>query len=132
MAALLRPLPWRAAPDHFLETASETWEDRGSFRNHLYFDLSQSDTTKPFEAKDVIIAGNEIELYFSHSAPPEVSWTPYSVPLRADGNWMQAGTDEPATPEQLETVLTHLDKLWIRGEFRTGEDVGGIDNIMIR
>ncbi len=121
-----------AAPDSFLKTVSEAWEEKEPSRSHLYFDLKQSDLSEPFEAKDVILASEEKEIYFNHSSPPGLAWTSYSVPFRPDNEWLDADTDEPVEPEEFQAVLANLNKLWIRGEFRTGEDVGGIDNITVR
>lgn len=120
-----------SAPESFLATLQDSWTDRGSLRAWLLFDLMQSDTSEPFEDKDVLLGAGDLELHYRHAKPPGTEWTPYRIPLRPE-KWINPATDAPATPEEMNQVLSGLDRLWIRGEFRTGPDTGGIDNIRVR
>lgn len=121
-----------SAPDSFLDAITGKWRERGSPGAILTFDLKQSDTSNPFEDRDVVLASGDLELTFRHESPPATEWTSYRVPLKPSAGWINAATNEPATTEEMIAVLSGLDRLWIRGEFRTGEDTGGIDNISIR
>jgi len=121
-----------SAPDSFLHQVTAAWAERGSLRAVLTFDLKQSDLSSPFEDKDVVLAAGQRRLHYRHAEPPGLDWTSYRVPLRPAAGWTNAETGEPATAEEMQEVVSALDTLWIRGEFRTGDDVGGIDNIRIR
>lgn len=121
-----------SAPDSFMEELAKNWEANGSTRARLSFDLKQSALDKPFEAPDVILGAGDFEVHFAHENPPGLDWTHFTVPLNADAGWINSSSKEPATPEEIAKVMDGIDKLWIRGEFRTGDDTGGIDNISIR
>jgi alkaline phosphatase D len=99
----------------------------------LSFDLNQSATDGQFNAQDVILDGGDSRLGYDFgntSTHPGTDWTSYEVSLstEADG-WTNRSTDEPLTQEEFENVLSDLNELWIRGEYRDGGDVGGIDNV---
>ncbi|MEF8851036.1 MAG: laminin B domain-containing protein [Haloarculaceae archaeon] len=51
--------------------------------------------------------------------------------LSAEG-WTNSETGEQATDTELGTVLANLERLWIRGEYRTGSDTGGLDTVVLR
>jgi hypothetical protein len=57
-------------------------------------------------------------------------WTNFSVQLSASANW-RWNWNQPATQEQMHQVLAAPTRLEIRGEFRTGDDTGGLDNIQL-
>ena len=121
-----------SAPEPFRRQLTSTWKEKGSLRSVLMFDLKQSDITEPFDDKDVILGSGDLELHFFHDLDPGTDWTNYRVPLSPDKGWINGATGEPATREEMTKVISQLEKLWIRGEFRTGEDTGGIDNIRVR
>lgn len=121
-----------AAPESFRRKVAETWTAKRQRRSVLTFDLRQSDPSNPFDDEDVILSDGETTLFFSHGSPPATDWTSYRVPLSNAGDWTREPTGEPATTDEMNRVMSNLEKLWIRGEFRTGPDTGGIDNIRIR
>jgi hypothetical protein len=45
------------------------------------------------------------------------------------GEWTNLETGAQPTATELEAALADLDALLIRGEYRTGSDTGGIDNV---
>lgn len=97
----------------------------------LVFELTQSRTDDQFDSPDVILGSGDVRLGYDfgdESTHPETDWTRYEVPLSADG-WTNLDSGEPATEEEFERVLSDLDRLWIRGEYREGSDTGGIDNV---
>ena len=120
-----------SAPDSFLEQLDASWKENGSLRASLHFDLYQDNLSNPFEDKDVLLGSGDLELHYRHENPPGAEWTSYRVPLNP-AKWTNPATEQPATPEEMDQVLSELDRLWIRGEFNTGPDSGGIDNILIR
>ncbi len=120
-----------SAPDTFLSQLRKSWKESGSMRAVLTFDLKQSDLSDPFEDKDLVLGAGDLELHFRHESPPGLDWTSFRVPLNP-ADWINPSTEKAATEEEMTQVFSELDRLWIRGEFRTGDDVGGIDNIRIR
>lgn len=62
------------------------------------------------------------------STHPGTNWTSYQVSL-APGEWTNLETGAQPTATELEAALADLDALLIRGEYRTGSDTGGIDNV---
>ncbi len=119
--------------ENFLQQVSAAWESNGTLRARLGFDLKQSikGNPNPFSSKDVILSNGNMEIYFNHAKPPGSDWTSFRVPLNPSG-WLNSATEELVTEEEMNAVLSQLNKLWIRGEFQTGDDSGGIDNISIR
>jgi hypothetical protein len=99
----------------------------------LSFDLNQSATDSQFNAQDVILDNDDTRLGYdfgNSSTHPGTDWTSYEVRFSAEADgWTNRSTDEPATQEEFDRVLSDLNELWIRGEYRTGGDVGGIDNV---
>lgn len=99
----------------------------------LSFDLRQSATDSQFDSPDVILGSDDTRLGYDFgnaSTHPRTNWTRYEVRLSAEADgWSNLENDEDATQEGLESVLSDLNELWIRGEYRTGGDVGGIDNV---
>tara|TARA_R110000850_G_scaffold239282_3_gene364105 strand:+ start:2153 stop:2791 length:639 start_codon:yes stop_codon:yes gene_type:complete len=121
-----------SAPVSFLDQLSAKWESDGSPRARLQFDLKQSELSNPLEGKDIVLSGNHLEIYFKDIDPPGIEWTSYSIPLTPSAGWLNTATDEPVSNEEMNEVLSHLDILWIRGEFQTEENTGSIDNIVVR
>ena len=99
----------------------------------LSFDLNQSATDSQFDSQDVILDNGSVRLGYdfgNSSTHPRTNWTSYEVSLSPeDAGWTNLETDEPATQEEFESVLSDLNQLWIRGEYREGSDTGGIDNV---
>jgi len=99
----------------------------------LSFDLNQSATDSQFDSQDVILESGDTRLGYdfgNSSTHPGTNWTGYEVSLSADADgWTNRSTDEPATQEGFESVLSELNEVRIRGEYRTGSDTGGIDNV---
>jgi hypothetical protein len=121
------------------EEGGETWYFRApatvlkelpnAARGVLTYSLKQSATDTGFPDDDVVIVGAAGRLSYRLNRPPDTEWTPYSVPLSAPGwtwNW-----NRPATEEQFSRVLRAPVRLEIRGEYRTGPDVGGLDSVSL-
>jgi hypothetical protein len=113
------------------------WAAPGKYlgdRSHAYgtlltFDLKQSALDRPFDDVDVRMEGGGQVLTMRFGSPPGLDWTSYVVPLDITGGWTDGATETPATEQQIQTVLDSLDVLRIRGEYRTGADIGGLDNV---
>lgn len=116
---------WRA-PAKFLGNKSAAYNET------LTFDLIQSLTTTQFNDVDISLAGGGITLVFDTPNNPGTDWTPYSILLNESAGW-RVGNLAGAAPSalQMQTVLSSLTDLRIRGEFRTGADTGSLDNVFL-
>lgn len=119
---------WSAPEDFRAKFATGVLENRNNPQLRFVYDLKQSNVENPFDNLDIILAGDGLELTYFHDSPPLEDWGTYQTPLKA-ANWKVGRTEEPATEEQLTKILNSLEKLWVRGEYRTGDDIGHLDNI---
>ena len=72
-------------------------------------------------------------LAFDLPENPGTAWTAYTVPLRAGAGWKVGdGKGKEATEEQIRDVLSNLKTVKIRGEYREGEDTGGLDTVVLK
>lgn len=98
----------------------------------LSYDIYQNNRSNQFRAQDVLLEGAETTLAYSYGGEenhPETDWTSYDVPLTATEDWTVDSLDgEQATDDQMQAVLSDLQKLTIRGEFVSGSDTGYLDN----
>ena len=97
----------------------------------LSYSLKQSMEPPGFIDDDVIIQGPAGRLSFRTGRTPGTAWSDFTVPLTASAGWRWNWNAE-ATPEQMRRVLTNATSLEIRGEFHTGPDEGGLDNVVLR
>jgi hypothetical protein len=85
------------------------------------------------EADDVILRADALTLRWDVLTldNPTDEWTHFSFPLVAD-QWSYANSGLPVSEQDFVTVLSSLDALLIRGDWREiGSDVGSIDNVAI-
>ncbi|TAK19039.1 MAG: PEP-CTERM sorting domain-containing protein [Acidobacteria bacterium] len=125
---------------HVDEALGETWYFRApatvlaelaaAQHGALSFDLKQSSTDAGFPDDDVVIVGAAGRLSYRFDRAPGTAWTSFSVPLSASAGWRWNWNQVP-TEEQMRQVLAAPTRLDIRGEFRTGDDTGGLDNFQL-
>jgi len=96
----------------------------------LKYSLKQSETDANFPDDDVVIVGPAGRLSYRFSYAPGTTWTNYSVALSASAGW-RWNWNQAATQEEIHRVLTAPTRFEIRGEYRTGPDVGGLDNFAL-
>lgn len=110
---------------------SEYLGNKGAYSGGtLQFDLKQSSTGSQFANDDVVLVGGGVKIVLNTGSHPGVDWTHYSVNLDTDSDWrVSTSTGEVATQAQINTVLSDLTTLHIRGEFIVGSDTGGLDNV---
>jgi hypothetical protein len=115
-----------AAPSRFLSGLA------AAYGHELSFDLKQSSTSRQYNATDIILAGNELTLVYDTPYNPGLTWTAYRVRLSESAGWRKGSLSGP-TPTQAEfqEVLSNATRLWIRGEFVSGDDNGSLDNVSI-
>lgn len=98
----------------------------------LDFDLKQSTTDSQFNDGDVIISGGGKTLVLNTAENPGVDWTHYSVTLDTDSDWrLDTLNGTVATQADIDAVLADISGLQIRGEYVTGSDTGGLDNVLL-
>lgn len=114
------------APPAFLGDVSS------AYGSTLSFDLRQSATSNQFSSRDeVTLIGAGMTLIINTHIFPATTWTHYEVVLLPEAGWSHIDTNEQATEAELLAVLSALDELRIRGEFRTGGDTGYLDNVIL-
>jgi hypothetical protein len=113
------------APDSVLRALSAA--EHGT----LSYDLEQSADEPGFLDDDVVIVGPAGRLSYRFRSSPGITWTPFSVRLAASAGW-RWNWNRPATQEQMKSVLDNPTSLEIRGEYYTGPDVGGLDNVVLK
>jgi hypothetical protein len=125
---------------HVDEALGETWYFRAPANvlaqlaaaeyGTLRFSLKQSSSDAGFPDDDVVIVGAAGRLSYRFDRAPGTDWTNFSVELSASANW-RWNWNQAATQEQMHRVLAAPTRLEIRGEFRTGDDTGGLDNFQL-
>jgi hypothetical protein len=115
------------APSKFLGNVS------GAYNGLLTFELVWSETSLSNykDGDDVVLSGSGMALVASLPEVPGTTWTSYSIPLNVAGGWVHQGTEQVATAAEIQSVLNSLQSLMIRGEFRSGAEQGGLDNVML-
>lgn len=114
------------APGKFLGDMS------GAYGQTLSFDLTQDGRGSQFSASDIILDGGGIQITLDSLANPLPlgDWVSYAVVLDESDSWMNGGI--AATQSDIQTVLGALTRLRIRGEYISGSDTGGLDNVNLQ
>ena len=99
----------------------------------LSFDLKQNSLSSQFDDNDIIISSPEITIVLDLPNNPDIEWTSYSVTLDATFPWKidNITNGALATSEQILAVLSNITSLKIRGEYVSGADTGGLDNVIL-
>jgi len=123
------------------EAVGETWYFRApasllralraAENGTLSYSLKQSAEIPGVLDDDIIIVGPAGRLSYRFRTSPGTEWTPLSVKLAAEAGW-RWNWNAPATQEQIHRVLADATSLEIRGEYHTGPDEGGLDNVVLR
>lgn len=114
------------APDEYLG-------DKSAYSGgSLQFDLKQSSLSSQFNDEDVVITGGGKTIAFNTANNPGLDWTHYSVPLDAGSDWrLGSVSGAVASQADIDAVLADVTSLWIRGEYVSGADTGGLDNVLL-
>jgi len=97
----------------------------------LEYSLKQDSADAGFPDDDVVIVGEAGRLSYRFEYAPGTDWTDFSVPLSASANW-RWNWNARATAAQMHSVLSRPSRLEIRGEYRTGDDTGGMDHFVLK
>lgn len=114
------------APDKFLGDQSSNYG--GTLSYDLWVSHYVGNNTA---VGDVVIRGNGLRLKWRWATPVAETWTTQTVRLDTTGGWERSADDKPATEAELRSVLSDLDFFAIRGEYRSGEDHGYLDNVIL-
>lgn len=114
---------------YFIAPAPFIDEVRKGYGKTLRFDLIQSGTDVQRNTDDIILRDGINTLTFDTAYNPNTTWTSYSIKLDELSGWKKG--KERATKADIQTVLSNLTDLRIRGEYRSGPDNGGLDNVAI-
>ena len=96
----------------------------------LEYSLKQDSADAGFPDDDVVIVGEAGRLSYRFDHAPGADWTDFSVQLSTSANW-RWNWNARATDEQIHSVLSRPSRLEIRGEYRTGDDVGAMDRFAL-
>lgn len=115
------------APAKYLGTVTDV------FGKRLTFDLKTSSQFNLLKGRDVVLNGGGLGLVQNIKAVPGQDWTPYAFRLDEASGWLVEDSNsrgEPASAEQVKTVLTNLTAIRIRGDYVDGQsDETCIDNV---
>ncbi len=106
-----------------------------AYGKFLRYDQFTSDTANQQQTAgrpDVLLFGAGLILAFDNPNNPGLSWTHYDVPLSAGAGWRINDNNGPlATETQIRAALADVSGLRIRGEYRSQDDFGGLDNVVL-
>ena len=115
-----------SAPEKFLGNKSSVSGKK------LSYSLRQSSTDNQFDDNDIILVGSNLKIVYNTAKNPGTSWTDYSIPISEKAGWMYNDMHgDPVSRNDLKEILRDLTALYIRGEYVTGEDTGGLDNVVL-
>lgn len=98
----------------------------------LQFDLKQSSLNNQFGDEDIVITGGGKTIVFNTADNPGLDWTHYAVTLDTGTDWrIDWINGAVASQADIDTVLSDVTSLWIRGEYVSGSDTGGLDNVVL-
>ena len=114
---------WQA-PAKFLGNISE------AYGQTLRFELRQSAITQQRDDYDVVLKGPGGTFYFDTPYNPGKTWTAYTAVLSETGGWTKSDGSIP-TQAEMRALLSDVNTLQIRGEYRSAADTGDIDNVVL-
>ncbi|MCS7035483.1 MAG: laminin B domain-containing protein [Saprospiraceae bacterium] len=107
----------------------------GAYGRYLRWEQYASDTSQisPIGGRpDVVLIGGGLTLTYDLTYSPQKTWTPFEVLLREDAGWRLNNLNGPTpTPAEFRAALANISALRIRGEYFTGADFGGLDNVVL-
>ena len=104
-----------------------------AFNGKLSYDIRDTGALPTFRDPDVVLRSGSLVLEYRQKKRPKGSrWTHFNVKLNGKKGWVDGSTGQRATPQQMQTVLSSLDSLLVRGEYRIGPEVFDIDNVVLK
>jgi alkaline phosphatase D len=103
-----------------------------AYGGNLTFYLRQNRTDSQRNQDDILFAGGGYTLVYNTTYNPGSSWTYYSIPLiETTSGWKDKATGLAPTQAVMQAVLTNLQSLKIRAEYRYGDDIDWIDSVYL-
>ncbi|MCC7291391.1 MAG: hypothetical protein IT449_04930 [Phycisphaerales bacterium] len=84
----------------------------------------------PLTQQDVVLTRGDTTLTYNDPQAPGRAWTEFHVGL-GEAGWLNETSGLPATREDMEFVLGGLEQLMLRGDYTGGDQVGGLDNVVL-
>lgn len=117
------------APANFLGDISV------AYNKELSFDLISipgkgSPDALPLTQQDVLLTRGDTTLSYDDPQAPGRAWTEYHVGL-SEAGWVNQTTGLPASQADMMFVLGGLEQLMLRGDYTGGDQVGGLDNVVL-
>ena len=113
------------APAQFLGNLSDY------LNGSLSFDVEDAPASGPFTEEDVIVTGGGLTLTHQLSGTPTGTWATFSVPLSAAGWTINTRTGAAASSTDMQTLLSSVTNIYIRGEFYLSNDTQALDNVVL-
>jgi hypothetical protein len=116
-----------SAPSSFLGNQS------AAFGTNFTYDITHSGAID-FNTTDLMLVGNGIRLLWQSSTPlmPGPAWLAVSVALAPSAQWRVNTTSGAfATTADFQNVLANLTGIFIRGEYTSGPEQTGLDNVQL-
>jgi len=106
-------------------------DQRHAYGGILRYDLKQNKGSGWLRVWDVRLLSGGLDLgnRLSQNNPP-TTWTTVEISLLETDGWVNRGASRPATREELLTVLSNLETLWIRADYASG-GTAMLDNVTI-
>ena len=127
-----QPIWARAAYWYWNAPAEFLGDKSAAYNGSLTFYLNQSAINLQRDRDDIIFTGGGYTLVYNTAYNPGTTWTYYSIPINeTSSEWMNQTTGLIPTQAEMLAVLTSLESIRIRGEYRYGADIGGIDSVYL-
>lgn len=100
----------------------------------IMFSLFQKSAIKhQYTKADIIIKNGDKWMSYALSKYPDTSWTYYKVKINDQSGWIKGDLESgmPASKSYIDSVLSNVTGFFIRGEFESGPDLGGLDYLYI-
>jgi hypothetical protein len=115
-----------SAPEKFLGNKSSAYGKK------ISFSLKQSSRENQFDGEDLILVGADRKIVYNTFRNPGIAWTEYEVTLSEEAGWTNNDLNgEKVSRSDFKKVLRDLGAIYIRGEYVTGEDSGGLDSVVL-
>ncbi|HNE82337.1 MAG TPA: tandem-95 repeat protein [bacterium] len=112
------------APSKFLGDLSSVYDKT------LRYDIKQSPAGTDNSQPDVILIGNGVQLNYDFPANPRTTFTSFGLVFNETAGWKKTSGSVP-TQSELQNVLSNVTALRIRGEYASGTDSAGLDNVIL-
>ena len=104
-----------------------------AFNGKLSYDIRDVGAGSTFGDADVVLAsGGTVLEYRQKKRPKGAKWAHFGVKLNGRKGWVDGSNGAKASPQQMQSVLSSLDTLLIRGEYRNGAETLDIDNVVLK